>query len=345
MLLYKTLFAIVIGVGMLLSAPFTSAQSVFKVLAKRGTVTIKSGAVKIGQQLTVADELKLDKSGYISLAHKNGRTVELSKAGSYKVKDLDAKASKKTGSSTSKFASYVATQLTEVDDPIEFSDNRRTKMRTTGSVERAAGDEVQLWDSVLAVVGAPGEMAALSGKQAQAVASGTTLAVIMPTHSRLLSDSIAMMWHRSPKVSSYKVVVIDRANAVTATFTTSDTVALKTVADLKLKPGQVYYWHVENAADAKLTSDQYALYLLAGEERAAAEALLADVRSDIGADDEAISQLVLASAFEEMGLYLDAHQAYQTAIRLAPDVPNYKRLYADYLKRQGLEMDAYVAYQ
>jgi len=322
------------------------AAAQFKVLAVRGAASLKGQqTIKIGQQLTTKDELKLGKDGYIGLSHKNGKAVELSKSGTYKVKDLDAAASKKGKSSTSKSASYVVEQLTEVDDPIEFSDNRRTKMRTTGSVERAAGDEVDLWDSVLTVVGAPGEMAALSGKQAQAVKNGDLLAVVTPTHTRLLGDSVAFIWHRSPKVQRYKVVVIGRDGTVASTLESTDTVTVASLATLNLKPGQVYYWHLENAADASFTSDQYALYVLQGDERRSAETLLADVRGDYDTEDAAIGKLVLAAACEEMGLYQDAHMAYRQAVELAPDVPNYKRMYADFLKRQGLNMDAFAAYQ
>ena len=323
-----------------------SAQPRFKVLALRGSVSVKGQkSLKIGQQLSLKDQLKLGKDGYISLAHKNGGTVELRKAGKYKVKDLDAKASKQTGSSTSKFASYVVSQLTEVEDPIEFSDARRTKMRTTGSVERAAGDEVHLWDSVLAVVGGPGELQALAGKETQAVASGEKLGVITPTHTRLLGDSVAFIWHRSPKAAEYKVVVVDRNNSITASLKSSDTVIIASVDDLKLESGQVYYWHLEDARDPSMISDQFALYRLVGEERRSAEELVRSVQADYDTEQEAVGKLILAAAFEEMGLYYDAFVAYRGAIQIAPDVKNYKRMYADFLKRQGMNMDAYAAYR
>ncbi len=344
----KVLTRLVVGVlsAMLVAMALVPAHAQFKVLAVRGSVSVKGYAtLKIGQQLTTKDQIKLGRDGYISMAHKTGKAVELSKSGTYKVKDLDAAASKKGKSSTSKFANYVADQLTETDDPIEFSDNRRTKMRTTGSVERAAGDEVNLWDSVLTVVGAPGEMAALSGKQAQDVKNGDLLAVITPTHTRLLGDSVAFIWHRSPKVKTYRVVVVGRDGTVTSTLESKDTVVVASLAALKLKAGQVYYWHLEDGGNASFTSDQYALYLLQGDERRSAESLLADVRSDYDTEDAAIGKLVLAAACEEMGLYQDAHMAYRQAVELAPDVQNYKRMYADFLKRQGLNMDAYAAYQ
>lgn len=358
----RVLIAVAAVVTMALAASPTLAQ--FKVLAVRGSVTLTGQkTIKIGQQITTKDQLKLGKDGYIGLSHDNGKAVELSKSGTYKVKDLDAAASKKGKSSTSKFASYVVEQLTEVDDPIEFSDNRRTKMRTTGSVERAAGDELNMQDSarsiarakadsavapargVLSRVGVPGEMLALSQKQEQDVHNGDLLAIVTPTHTRLLGDSVVFIWHRSPKVTTYRVVIIGRDGTAASALESKDTVVVASLAALKLNAGQVYYWHLEDGANASFKSDQYALYLLQGDERRSAEALLADVRSDYDTEDAAIGKLVLAAACEEMGLYQDAHMAYRKAVELAPDVQNYKRMYADFLKRQGLNMDAYAAYQ
>jgi hypothetical protein len=322
------------------------AQESFKVLAVRGAVTIgKSDQLKVGQQLKAADQIKIGASAYVSLAHKNGKTVELRKAGLYKVKDLDASASQQTGSATSKYAKYVVAQLTEVDEPIEFRDARRSHMRTTGSVDRAVGDDVQFWDSVLAIVGGPGELQALAVKDAQSVSAGDRLAVIMPRHTRLLADSVAFAWHPSPKTSSYKVVIVDRTNAVVHSFTTPDTQYVRSLASLGLVPGNVYYWHVESAADASYKTDEYALLALAGEERQSTESLIREVASEFDSEDAAIGKLILAAAFEEMGLFYDAYRSYRSAVELAPDVQNYKRMYAEFLQRQGLNYEAYAAYR
>jgi len=321
------------------------AQSNFKVLAVRGTVTgAKSAQLKVGQMVDNKDKITVKSAGYVSLAHKNGKAVEIRKAGTYNVKELDDKAKKQTGSATSKFAKYVVSELTEVQEPIEFTDARRAHMRTTGSVDRAYG-EGNFWDSVLTVVGAPGEMQALAAKDADAVASGARLSVIMPRHSRLLADSIAFLWHRSPKASGYKVVIVDRTNQPVHSHTLTDTLYIASLTDLGMKQGQLYYWHVEGSTDPGYRTDEYALYPLAGGERSSAENLIGEVNSELDADDAAIGKLVLAAAMEEMGLFYEAHRSYKDAVDLAPDIQNYKRLYAEFLHRQGLDQEAYAAYR
>jgi hypothetical protein len=53
-------------------------------------------------------------------------------------------------------------------------------------------------------------------------------------------------------------------------------------------------------------------------------------------EDTALDKLLLAGAFEQNKLLIDAITAYQDAIKLAPDVDNYKELYKDFLTRNGL---------
>ena len=120
---------------------------------------------------------------------------------------------------------------------------------------------------------------------------------------------------------------------------------MASIASMKLSAATLYYWHVEGTDDADFHSDEYALWNLSGEERQSAEQTIAEIRSDMSEEDGAIGQLILGAAFEDMGLYADAHASYAKAVRMAPDVQNYKRLYADFLRRQGLNLDAYVAYK
>lgn len=337
-----TLIVVIVGV---LSSIDALSQARFKILATRGSVVVSGKAVRLGQPLSANDNITVGKGAYVSLAHINGRVVEIKKYGSYKIAELDKKASGKTKSSTSKFASYVVNELTEVKEPVSFTDDRRSKMNTTGAVERAVGDDVSLVDSVLAVVGGPGELRALAVVQNSALNSGQHIIVITPRNTRLLSDSVSFIWHRAPKTSAYKIVVINRFNKVVYSAVASDTIFTASVSTLNIEPASLNYWRVESTSDASLHSDDFALWYLAGEERQSAEAVLAEINNDISEDDLAIGQLIVGAACEDMGLYADAHMAYARAVAIAPDVPAYKRMFADFLRRQGLNLDAYLAYR
>lgn len=321
------------------------AQNRFKVLAVRGQVKTEAKAISVGQHLKNTEKITVPASGYIGLAHTNGRTVEIRKAGTYKVADLDKAAQKKTGSATSKFAAYVMNELTEVNEPISFSSSRRANMKTTGSVDRVEGDEVNLADSVLAMVGAPGELQALAVVQNSSIADGTEFNVIMPRHTRLKSDSLRFVWHRSPKVREYKVVVVDASNAVAYSTVCTDTTVTATTSAMGISPGKPYYWHLENSQDPSYRTGEYALYVVPAQERVTIDETVAAIHADMDEDESAIGMIILASAFEDMGLTYDAYRAYTTATALAPDVQNYKRLFAEFLKRQGLNLEAYLAYR
>lgn len=320
-------------------------QTRFKVLAVRGQVKADTRSVSVGQHLKASEKLTLPANSYISLAHNNGRTVELRKAGSYKLADLDKAAQKKSGSATGKYATYVLNELTEVQEPVSFTSTRRSNMKTTGSVDRVEGDEVNLVDSVLTVVGGPGELQALAMVQDQAITSGSMFSVIMPRHTRLLTDTLMFTWHRAPSVRSYRVVVMDATNRITFSKETSDTsLAMQTTA-MGMADGTVYYWHVENANDAAYRTGEYCLYRVAGTERDEVNDMVAAIREDLESDESAIGKIVLASAFDEMGLHYEAYKTFADAVFVAPDVQNYKRLFAEFLKREGLNVEAYEVYR
>ncbi|MBC8125413.1 MAG: hypothetical protein H7X70_06730 [Candidatus Kapabacteria bacterium] len=321
------------------------AQEKFKVLAVRGSVTLDgSRKISVGQKLKLSEKIVVAKGGYASLAHLNGRTVEVRKEGTVKVSDLDKAVSKSTGSVSGKFASYVVGELTEVSEPIAFKDSRRSKMRTTGSVERAAGDEVNVADSILRMVGAPGELQALAAIESSQIGSGETFTIVMPRHTRLLNDTVQFMWHRSNKIARYKVVITDRDDKVVAARETTDTALTLVMKDVSVASGGLYYWHVEKSDDASERTQEYGLWLLNGQDKQTAVDLIVAVRGDMEEQSSAIGALVLATAYEDQGLFYDAYRSYLLAMKEAPDVQSYKRLYTEFLLRQSLNLEAYIAY-
>lgn len=338
----RCLLALLVGVSSVVAA---HSQSAFKVLAVRGKVSVGNKVVVLGQQLKTSDKITVPSGGYVGLAHANGRTLEIRKSGSYSVAELDKAASKKTRSATGKFAAYVFTELTEVQEPVSFTSERRTNMRTAGSVDRAAGDDVHVWDSVLAVVGAPGELQALAGIQSTAIENGNELSVIMPRHTRLLADSVMLLWHRSPGSVRYQIQISNASNEVVWKKELADTAVAISLKAVGIQPGTPYYWQVSTIGGSAKKSGEYALYQLTGNDLENARNIIDELTADVGADEDAIGKIILATAFEDMGLMYDAHRAYSDAVLLAPDVQNYKRLYAEFLLRRSLSVDAFLAYR
>lgn len=322
----------------------TQAQDKFRVLAVRGVATVNSGTkIKVGTKLKLTDKLSIGKGAYLSLAHNNGRTFELKKEGQYKVSDLDATASKKTRSASSKYTSYIVGELTEVQEPVSVTENRRAHMRTTGSVDRAVGDDVNLAESALKVVGAPDELFGLALVQKSEIGNGSGSTVIMPRNARLLPGNVLFSWYKSNGASSYMVVIRDRENAMVLSKQVSDTFLLESTSALKLQSGSLYYWTVSPADAPDKASDEYALYVVGEDQVKAVAEIVADVRGEFEDGDLAVMHLVLAAVYEDYGLTNSAHEEYQAAIGTSPDVWNYKTLYSEFLKRHGLPYAAYTA--
>jgi hypothetical protein len=321
------------------------AQDPFKVLAVRGTVTVGGKGLAIGQRLKSSDRITVARGGYASLAHTNGRTVELRKEGTVKVSDLATAATQRSGSVSGKFASYVVGELTEVKEPIAFTDKRRANMRTTGSVERAAGDEVDAVDSMLAWVGGPGELRGLAVAESRGIERGESVGIIMPRHTRLLADTVTFLWHPFGGGGRYAVVITDREDRVVLRREVADTTLVLALRSAGVTENALFAWHVERADDAAKRSADQSLWLLGGADRDEALRLIDGVRSEIDPEAVAIGALILAQVYEDRGLMYDAWRSYQAAVTAAPDVQAYKRMFAEFLLRQNCNLEAFVAYQ
>lgn len=321
------------------------SQTGLKVLAVRGTVTIAAGkGLKVGQQLASSDKLTVGKNGYIGLAHPNGRTLEIRKEGAYQVKELTSKLSTGTGTASEKFARYIASELTEVEEPIAFSDKRRKNMKITGSVERAAGEDVAVGDTLLTYVGGPGELRSLAEMGTSNIGQGREFIAIMPRHSRILSDSVRFSWHPLPKSTAYKIVFTDRSGTAVASIQTRDTVQTIALSRNGVTEGNLFYWHVEDASDASRKSAQYGLYVITGNDRQQADELIKEVRSSLDDPTSALSHLILASVYEDLGLNHDAYISFRRAVEIAPGIVSYRRLYAEFLLRNSCNIDAFTVY-
>lgn len=338
------LTALLVCMGLASACVTTEAQTRFTVLAVRGDVYNGKSSVRVGNKLSTKDDITVKKGGYVSLAHVNGRAIEINKTGSYKVKQLDSDAKKKSGSSTSKFAKYVVDELTTLEDPIEFTSGRRGKMRTTGSVERALGDDVNVFDSVLTIVGGPNEIAALAGKQNNDVSTGAYILVLTPRDTRVATSSMKFLWKSAPKTSAYVVKIYDRNGNQTFSEEISDTTIRVDLNNAGVVKGQLSYWSVNAKDNANLASDEFSIYRLPTADELEITGLEMSIAEDYDSDNAAIGQLVLATAYEDMGLTYAAQMAYSNAISIAPSVQNYKRMYAQFLKRQGLNAEAYMVY-
>jgi hypothetical protein len=320
----------------MLTATLLAAGTGFKVLGVKGDVKSGGKAIRIGQMLGPTTTLVVGKNGSCTLVHENGRTVPLKKAGTYKITDLEKAATAKTGSVSSKYAEYVYGELTEVQKPTALSDAHRGTMRTTGAVERATGDKVSVVDSIALRSGGLHGMEGVASSAYEDIFARDEITPIMPRNARIIDETVEFHWFRSSKCQAYRLHIEDPDKKTVFDQIILDTTFTATLTHLQLKPGILYYWHVERSDDEGLKSEEQSLFVLEETDRKVAQRTIDEIRAELGSD--ASAEIILAAAYEDLGCTADAFIAYRRALAAAPGDAGYERLFLGFLKRNGLDL-------
>ncbi len=93
---------------------------------------------------------------------------------------------------------------------------------------------------------------------------------------------------------------------------------------------------VYSKSNKNKVSDKYTLKKLSKADKERIKTSLNEIANQT-ADENALNKLVIAGFYEQNNLLIDANTAYQEAIKLAPDVPQYKEVYNDFLLRNALK--------
>ncbi|MFN3403705.1 MAG: hypothetical protein ACK40G_06375 [Cytophagaceae bacterium] len=278
---------------------FTTAfaqDEMFRVLASKGTNKVVSGnssewkSVGPGKKLFKDDKISIDENGYLALAHKNGKTMELKKAGIYEVSKLNSELASQNSSVTKKYVDYIAGEMTNTGGE-NMSENRKKYMNVTGSVDRGIGD-VKLMAFKETVV---------------------------------LNGITTLRWAPTENVKVYQVTIMNMFDEPVYTTETSETFITVDLSKLGIKKDRVLSWHVKDKASDK-KSDKYSLKYISEEKEQKINADLKELKANLS-DETAINKMILASYFEENNLYLNALENYESAKKLQPDVEEFKETY------------------
>jgi hypothetical protein len=318
------------------SATLLVAGTGFKVLGTKGDVKSGGKAIRIGQKIAPTATVVIGRTGSCTLVHENGRTVPLKKPGTYKITELEKAATAKTGSVSSKYAEYVYGELTEVQKPTALADGHRGNMRTTGAVERATGDNVSVVDSIALRSGGLHGMEGVASSAYADIFARDEITPIMPRNARIIDESVEFHWFRSAKCQAYRLHIEDPDKKTVFDQIVLDTTFKASLTQLQLKPGILYYWHVERSDDDGLRSEEQSMFVLEETDRMAAQRTIDDIRAELGDDPSA--QIILAAAYEDLGCTADAFLSYRRALADAPGDDGYERLFLGFLKRNGLDL-------
>lgn len=290
---------------LLITSTAFSQDYAFKVMANKGSNEVKSGdtwqPIKTGASLKSDDEVKLADNAYLGLISAQGKPLEVRQAGSYKVADLTKKIA--AGSSVvNKYTDFILSSNAE---------SKKNRLSATGAVHR--GDptaiNVHLPESQKAGI-----------LNNVAIVSWTTTAPgpYIVTISNMASEELDKF------ETSEKTVKIDVKNPKYKFNTDAFSKGLVVQVRSKADPKQISAEHMIKALDAKQ-----------------AETLQNQFKTEMGpvleSEETALNLVTLAAFYEEHQLLIDAIVAYDKAMKLQPDVPQFQEFYDDFLFRNNIK--------
>jgi hypothetical protein len=296
-------------VCLLLVSSLTFAQDeMFKILASKGTNKIVSAGadqkVLIGKKLFKDDKIVVGENSYLGLAHKNGKTIELKKAGTYEVSKLNSELASQNATVSQKYVNFVAGELNTKDE--DMAKNRHKYMAVTGSVERATPT--------------PGT---------------TPITILTPKNVYALSSSVMLKWKPVNNATTYVVTLTNLGEEPVFSVETSETSAIIDLDKLNFKTEKNLLWKVQVKGNDKTESEASILKYVDEDKAPALEKSVADMKAELS-EETALNKIVLASFYEENGLILDAIQNYEAALKLEPEVEDFKVAYGQFLQRNNI---------
>lgn len=273
----------------------------FRVLGSKGSNTVNGQTIKIGQKIKDADAVVVADGGYLGLAHSNGRTIEVKEAGNYSVDELIKKVPQKTTSLANKYTAFVISELTGAS---ASSGTNRVK---TGAVTRALLTPI--------VVNLP---------KKSAVAKGSSLAVKWEPNNTMNVELTGE--------EVYKVTVMSLFRNELMSTKTNGNVAIIDLSDEAFADHSNIMISVQAVGSDFIKSDEHVLQVMNDSDQNALELELAE----LPADDTAISHMIKGRYFEDKGLYANAINEFEMAMKDA-DNEEYQNYYTDFLIRNGLK--------
>jgi hypothetical protein len=276
----------------------------FRVLANKGTNEVKSGdtwtPLKTGASLKKGDELKLSNNGYVGLVHATGKPMEVKQAGAITVEQLEKQVGAGGGTSViSKYTDFILSS--------NSTEAKKNRLSATGAVHRAPDDP-------------------------------NPIKLMLPEnqHSGIYNNVAVISWDGSKVDGPYVVVIKNMFEDQLAKAETPETSLQIDLSDPRFANASAILVEVSSKSDPKLISKQHMIKKLAPVEQTKIKTSLSEIIGHVS-EQTALNKLILAGFYEENGLFIDAIAAYEDAIKLAPDVADYKDAYEEFLLRHGLK--------
>jgi hypothetical protein len=295
----KTHFCFVLAFLLMTSLSWAqNAAYTFKVLVSKGKAEIKSGSS--WSTLKVGTALK--ETDEVKIADNSYLGLIHSNGRPLELKEPGSYRVADLAKNMSKGQSVMSKYT---DFILSSTDTKRSRLAATGAVHRGTKDGIELY-------------------------------LPEPKKDKVFGDRVVLNWTAAHDTKGYIVIVRNLFEEELGRFETTATSFELDLNSEKLRPESDLLVKVLSQSNPTHASKEYALHRVNSKEREEVSKALEEL-GPAASEESALNKFILAGFYEEKYLLIDAITAYQDAIRLAPDVAQYKEAYQDFLKRIGFE--------
>ncbi|WP_299460711.1 hypothetical protein [uncultured Microscilla sp.] len=292
------------GLALTLSYSVTQAQYAFRVLASSGTSKVAGGAdLRVGGSLKSANRVTVSPRSYLSLVHKSGGTVQISKAGTYSISSLEQKLAKTKASVSKRYATYIISELTKGGKE-NINKNRYKYMNVTGSVKR---------DLTFNIIN-----------------------LFMASSNNYDNPKVTVKWNPLAMNKSYKVTIENLFNEELATSTVTDTSITIDFSEYKAEDQRFLVRVTPIQRKQAVKSRTCEIGQMSKKVEASFKKAYGSFKKSISGKMNAADKLSEAFIMEDHKLFIDALNSFKEAVKMSGNDEAYITAYHQFLIRHGI---------
>jgi hypothetical protein len=163
---------------------------------------------------------------------------------------------------------------------------------------------------------------------------GGAISVFMPSSVEVLNPNATISWEES-EGETYVVTLKNMFDEVIYETETSGNSIDLDFNDAKLKEERLVIFNVGVKGSEEMKSGDYGIQRLSGEDAKPVMEELEGLKGEVS-EESALSYIMMASFYENNNLLVDALTAYESAIKMAPDVEDFKTMRDEFIVRNNL---------
>lgn len=285
---------------LILSGSAFAQEEMFRVLANKGSNKVTTGnstewkVITPGRKIMSNEKITIAEGGYLGLAHKSGKTLELKKAGVYDVAKLNSELTAQNSGVAKKYVDFVAGEMAAKNE--DMNKNSQNYMKVTGAVERDI--------------------------------TTAKIKPVSPKNIQVINMPFMLKWSKVEKAQTYVVEIVNMFDEVVYKAETKENNIIVDLGKTKVSPDS-YKWRVYVKEKPSVKSDEIVIdYVNNPDLLKEAQELKASL-----SEETALNKMVLASFFESKNLFANAMENYEAATKLEPSVDDYKASYGQFLDK------------